>query len=157
MGIEIEKKFLINRDVWDRTVKPQGQYYRQGYISTDPLRTIRVRLVDTHGYLTIKGLTVGATRNEFEYQIPEDDANELLNHFAISDITKIRYKISYEGKVWEIDEFLGDNEGLILAEIELASETEHFATPAWIDKEVTGDERYYNSNLSLNPYKKWLS
>ncbi len=155
MGIEIERKYLINYEKWQKIEKPLGRTYRQGYLLTDPKKTIRVRLTETNGYLTIKGLSVGATRSEFEYEIPISDAVELLDNFSISELSKIRYKISFENKVWEIDEFLGDNAGLIIAEIELKREDEHFNCPDWIDKEVTGDEKYYNSNLTITPYKYW--
>lgn len=155
MPIEIEKKFLIKKDVWDKTAKGNSQFYRQGYLITDPHKTIRVRITDTHGYLTIKGLSIGATRQEYEYEIPRNEAEELLDNFAVSNITKIRYTITHDSKIWEVDEFSGDNEGLIMAEIELTDENETFTNPDWIGQEVTGDERYYNSNLSLNPYKKW--
>jgi CYTH domain-containing protein len=155
MAFEIERKYLVNKDMWNKTDKGRGQFYRQGYLTTDPQKTIRVRVTDSHGWLTIKGLSVGATRKEYEYEIPRDEAIELLNNFAVSDITKIRYALPYEGKIWEVDEFLDENEGLILAEIELINEEEPFALPEWVGKDVTGDERYYNSNLSLNPYRNW--
>lgn len=154
MAIEIEKKFLVKKDVWDKAEKSDGQFYRQGYLVTDPHKTIRVRITDTHGYLTIKGFSIGATRQEYEYEIPRNEAEELLDNFAVSNITKIRYTITHDSKIWEVDEFPGDNEGLIMAEIELTDENETFTLPEWIGQEVTGDERYYNSNLSLNPYKK---
>ncbi len=155
MPYEIERKFLVKKDVWDKVLKGNCQFFRQGYLTTDPHKTIRVRITDTHGYLTIKGLSIGAKRREYEYEIPRDEADELLNNFVISDLAKRRYTIPYEGKVWEVDEFSGDNDGLIVAEIELAQETESFSLPDWAGQEVTGDERYYNSSLSLNPYKNW--
>lgn len=105
--------------------------------------------------MTIKGLSIGATRPEYEYEIPHDEAKELLDNFSISELSKIRYKIMLGDKVWEVDEFLGDNIGLIVAEIELISEEESFSIPKWIDKEVTGEEKYYNSNLTIEPYTKW--
>ena len=122
---------------------------------TDPNKTIRVRQTNEKGFLTIKGLSVGATRPEFEYEIPLNEANELLDRFSISELSKIRYIIEFQNKVWEVDEFLGENEGLIVAEIELESETEIFHNPEWIDKEVTGYEKYYNSNLTIQPFKNW--
>jgi len=155
MGLEIERKYLVNKDKWNLIDKPQGSLYRQAYLLTDPNKTIRVRLSDSKGYLTIKGLSVGATRPEFEYEIPKEDAEQLLDHFTNSEITKIRYKIQYKGKLWEIDEFLGTNSGLLVAEIELVSETEMFELPDWIDEEVTDDKKYYNSNLSINPFSTW--
>ena len=155
MGKEIERKYLINYEKWQKVEKPSGQVYRQGYLLTDPTKTIRVRLTETSSFLTIKGLSIGATRLEYEYEIPISDAAELLDNFSISELSKIRYKIVFENKVWEVDEFLGDNAGLIVAEIELEIEDEHFKCPDWIDKEVTGDAKYYNSNLTISPYKKW--
>ena len=155
MGKEIERKYLIDHKKWQEAEKPSGQLYRQGYLLTDPQKTIRVRITETCGFLTIKGLSVGATRPEYEYEIPISDATELLDKFSISELSKIRYKILFQNKIWEVDEFLGDNSGLIVAEIELQSEDEHFERPAWIDKEVTGEEKYYNSNLTITPYKNW--
>ncbi|MBI3133813.1 MAG: CYTH domain-containing protein [Bacteroidetes bacterium] len=155
MGVEIERKYLVNRDKWNIVEKPKGNLFRQGYLVTDPTKTIRVRLTDSAGFLTIKGLSVGATRPEFEYEIPQDEASQLLDTFSVTDLKKIRYEILFNGKLWEVDEFLGDNLGLIVAEIELKSESEIFELPDWIDKEVTGDEKYYNSNLSIHPFTKW--
>jgi CYTH domain-containing protein len=155
MGLEIERKFLVNNEKWNSIEKPKKNLFRQGYILTDPNKTIRVRLTDLKGYLTIKGLTVGATRPEFEYEIPPEEAEQLLNNFSISDLKKIRYEIIFKDKLWEVDEFLGDNLGLIVAEIELKSESEFFELPDWIDREVSGEEKYYNSNLSINPFVKW--
>lgn len=155
MGVEIERKFLVNKEKWNLLDKPDEQFYRQGYLSTDPNKTIRVRQTDTNGYLTIKGLSVGASRPEFEYEIPINDAEQLLDKFSTSSLTKIRYKIVFRNKVWEVDEFLGDNLGLIVAEIELTSEGEQFELPDWLETEVTGEEKYYNSNLSTNPFKNW--
>lgn len=155
MGVEIERKYLILQEKWDNLVKPEGLFFRQGYLLTDPNKTIRIRLTETTGYLTIKGLSVGASRPEFEYEIPKDEAKELLDKFSVAEIEKIRYKIPFGNKVWEIDEFLGDNLGLIVAEIELESEVEKFDLPNFIGEEVTGDEKYYNSSLSVNPFKSW--
>ena len=155
MGLEIERKFLVNKEKWNNVEKPMKNLFRQGYLSTDSNKTIRVRLTDSNGYITIKGSSVGATRKEFEYEIPKKEAEELLDNFSVSELKKIRYKILYKGKLWEVDEFLGDNNGLIVAEIELTSESENFELPDWIDREVTGEEKYYNSNLSVNPFKKW--
>ena len=155
MGIEIERKYLIDLAKWQQVSKPKGQHYRQGYLLTDPDKTIRVRLTDTAAYLTIKGATVNATRSEYEYEIPPGEAKELLDSFSVSELSKTRYTIDHHGKIWEVDEFFGDNEGLIVAEIELTNEDEKFDIPGWIGEEVTGDERYYNSSLTINPYKNW--
>ena len=114
MGKEIERKFLVDHDQWKKIEKPAGQLYRQGYLLTDPVKTIRVRLTDTNAYLTIKGLSVGATRTEYEYEISLADAKELLDSFSVSELYKIRYKINYKDKIWEVDEFLNDNTGVEL-------------------------------------------
>lgn len=155
MPLEIERKFLVDKSIWANTEKPQGNFIRQGYILTDPNKTIRVRLTDEKAFLTIKGKSIGATRAEFEYEIPQIEAKELLDNFAESELSKTRYKIVFEGKTWEIDEFYGDNEGLVVAEIELESEDETFDKPNWVSDEVTEDARYFNSNLTKNPYKNW--
>ncbi|HUH74698.1 MAG TPA: CYTH domain-containing protein [Chitinophagales bacterium] len=155
MPQEIERKFLVNHDKWNLFNKPKGLHFRQGYLLTDPNKTIRVRLTPDKGFLTIKGLSIGATRPEYEYEIPIQEAKELLDQFSISELSKIRYLIHFEGKVWEVDEFLGENSGLIVAEIELKSEDEIFKIPDWIDSEVTSEEKYYNSNLTIQPYSKW--
>lgn len=155
MGKEIERKYLINHKKWQVAQKTGGQLYIQGYLLTDPEKTIRVRLTNTNAFLTIKGLTDGATRPEYEYEIPMNDAKELLDNFSTSALSKTRYKIYYNGKLWEVDEYLGDNTGLIIAEIELKSEDEIFDLPGWIDKEVTGIKKYYNSSLALYPFKNW--
>lgn len=114
-----------------------------------------MRQTPDKGYLTIKGISAGATRQEYEYEIPLDDARELLDNFSISELSKIRYIINFDNKIWEVDEFLGQNSGLILAEIELKSEEEMYDIPDWQGMEVTNDQRYYNANLTINPYKNW--
>jgi CYTH domain-containing protein len=157
MGLEIERKFLVDKDKWNKSVKDKGHIFRQGYILTDPARTIRVRLTENEGFLTIKGLSVNASRSEYEYAIPKQDAKELLDNFCTSIVSKLRYFVNYQGHLWEVDEFLDDNEGLIIAEIELVNEEEAFKLPEWIGREVTTEEKYYNSNLSVNPYKNWKS
>jgi len=155
MGIEIERKFLVNKEKWDQVIKEEKSLFRQGYIVSDPEKTIRVRLTEKEGYLTIKGPAVGLSRPEYEYSIPKEDALQLLDGFCKSEVSKIRYFIDHNDKLWEVDEFLGQNEGLIVAEIELTSEDESFSIPDWIDKEVTDEKKYSNSNLSINPYKNW--
>lgn len=155
MALEIERKFLVDKTLWDAAEKGKAHYYRQGYLMMQPNKTIRVRVTDTEGYVTIKGKSIGATRLEYEYTIPRQDAIELLDNFAESDIIKWRFKVEIGGKTWEVDEFLGDNEGLIVAEIELSDEAETFELPNWAAQEVTGDERYFNSALSVLPFKKW--
>jgi CYTH domain-containing protein len=155
MGQEIERKFLVDHDKWKQLDKPKGELYRQGYLVSEPAKTIRVRQTNEKGFLTIKGITIGATRSEYEYEIPVNEAKEILDNFSIAELSKIRYTITFDNKLWEIDEFLGDNDGLIVAEIELKSEVEFFNIPEWILHEVTEDEKYYNSNLTINPYKNW--
>lgn len=155
MAQEIERKYLINHEKWQQMEKPAGELYRQGYLITDPHKTIRVRLTPTAGFLTIKGISTGPVRLEYEYEIPVNEAQELLNNFSVSELIKRRYKIEHHGKTWEIDEFEGDNEGLIVAEIELMHEHEPFKIPKWVEREVTGIEKYYNSNLTTLPYKNW--
>jgi adenylate cyclase len=155
MAKEIERKFLIDLEKWGKIEKPPGHHYRQGYLLTDPQKTIRVRLTDDSAFLTIKGISVGATRLEYEYEVPAADAKELLDNFSTSELSKVRYKIGFGNKIWEVDEFLGDNVGLFVAEIELRDESETFDLPDWVGKEVTGEEKYYNANLTINPYKNW--
>jgi adenylate cyclase len=155
MGIEIERKFLVDHEKWQQVAKPGGMHFRQGYIFSDEKKTIRVRVTDTEAYITIKGSTAGFSRSEFEYTIPKADGTQLLDDFAASELEKYRYCITYADKLWEVDEFLGDNQGLLMAEIELGSEGEKFELPPWVTTEVTDDKRYYNSFLSVNPFKGW--
>jgi adenylate cyclase len=156
MGKEIERKFLIDQQKWDNLSKPEGKLFRQGYLLTDKDKTIRVRATETKGFLTIKGQTIGATRMEYEYEIPAAEAVELLDNFSLSELSKTRYEIPFSGKLWEVDVFLGDNKGLIVAEIELESENETFDLPDWVTTEVTEEEKYYNSNLTVKPFKDWV-
>jgi len=154
MGKEIERKFLVKDDTWKEISK--GVLFRQGYLSTLKERTVRVRTIDTKGFLTIKGITVGATRAEYEYEISVSDANEMLDSLCEKPlIEKNRTKIEYQGLIWEVDEFFGENEGLVFAEVELDSEDQEISIPDWIGEEVTGDPRFFNSNLIKNPYKNW--
>jgi adenylate cyclase len=155
MAVEIERKFLVDLEKWRKVKKPGGTNYRQGYVLNDSQRTIRIRVTDKQGYITLKGVTKGITRKEFEYKIPKVDGDELLEIFAASEVEKIRYRIRFSGKLWEVDEFLGKNAGLVVAEIELKDENEQFEKPDWVTGEVSNDQRYYNSNLSTRPYKNW--
>jgi CYTH domain-containing protein len=153
MGKEIERKFLVCGDAWREA---EGTAYRQGYLSSVKERTVRVRTIDDKGYLTIKGISVGATRSEFEYEIPLRDAEELLDTLCEKPlIEKNRHKLEYQGLVWEVDEFFGENQGLVVAEVELQSEDQVFARPAWVGKEVTDDRRYFNANLIKYPFSRW--
>ena len=154
MGKEIERKFLIKGDAWRSRAK--GTFYRQGYLNSAKERTVRIRTIDDKAFLTIKGLTVGATRSEYEYEIPSADCNAMLDVLAEKPlIEKKRYKVPFEGLTWEIDEFFGDNAGLIVAEVELKSEAQAFKRPEWVGEEVTTDPRYFNSNLIKHPYTRW--
>jgi len=155
MGKEMERKFLVNHNKWQDLTKPEGKQLRQGYILSDPNKTIRVRIADKQAWLTIKGISVGATRLEYEYEIPLEEAAELLDNFSENELEKTRHEITYAGKLWEIDVFSGDNDGLIVAEIELQAEDEQFDLPDWIAEEVTHEKKYYNSNLTKHPFKDW--
>jgi adenylate cyclase len=152
MAFEIERKFLVTNYLWRNT---PGVYFCQGYLSRAKERTVRVRVAGERGFLTIKGSNKGATRAEYDYGIPADDARELLGLCDGPLIEKNRRALEYEGHMWEIDEFLGENAGLIVAEIELDSEDESFIKPDWVGEEVTHDARYYNSNLVTHPYASW--
>lgn len=154
MGKEIERKFLVQGEIWKSLAK--GTYYRQGYLNSAKERTVRVRTIDEKAFLTIKGITVGATRAEYEYEIPHADCTALLDDLAEKPIIeKKRYKVPFEGLTWEIDEFFGENAGLVVAEVELESEDQAFTKPEWVGEEVTGDPRYFNSNLIKTPFSKW--
>ena len=154
MPKEIEKKFLVKGDDWRG--KAVGKRYRQGYLSTVKERTVRVRTVDAKGFITVKGQSVGASRSEYEYEIPVTDANEMLDRLCERPlIEKTRYRIPGAGVVWEVDEFGGENRGLIVAEVELEREDQQVSLPEWIDREVTDDPRYYNANLVAHPYARW--
>jgi adenylate cyclase len=154
VGVEIERKFLLAGDGWRALGAPV--LLRQGYLSSDPARVVRVRVEGGHACMTIKGKSVGATRGEWEYPIPLADANELLERLCEQPIVeKYRRRIDFAGNTWEVDEFLGANEGLVLAEIELGAEDQLFDKPDWIGDDVTGDRRYYNSNLVRHPFSSW--
>lgn len=153
MGIEIERKYLVTGDEW--RCQAQGVAYAQGYLVAEPERTVRVRIAGQQGYLTIKGVTVGCSRPEFEYPIPLADAEALLALCSPSPIQKIRYTFPYADLVWEVDEFLAANQGLVIAEVELTHPGQQIKLPPWVGAEVTGDSRYYNSNLARCPYQDW--
>ncbi|MBA3005170.1 MAG: CYTH domain-containing protein [Proteobacteria bacterium] len=154
MGTEIERKFLLTGDGWrDMAV---GIEYRQGYLGLDKERTVRVRIAGDQAFLTIKGKTNGISRMEYEYPIPVEDASILLAELCEQPIIeKKRYKISYQGFVWEVDEFFGKNEGLLVAEIELEEEGQEFEKPPWVGMEVSSDRRYCNASLVKNPFSGW--
>ena len=155
MPLEIERKFLVKGEF--KPFAHKASRIVQGYISLSPGRTVRVRIRDDKGYLTIKGKASesGISRFEWEKEIEIEEARQLLELCEGGVIDKTRYLIDFEGHTFEVDEFWGDNEGLVMAEIELSSEDEFFAKPEWLGEEVTGDRRYYNSMLMRNPYKNW--
>lgn len=154
MAKEIERKFLLSGDEWRALAS--GTHYRQGYLNSIKERTVRIRTINDKAFLTIKGITISATRAEYEYEIPFNDCVEMLEGLAERPIIeKKRYKIPYGGLVWEVDEFLGVNQGLIVAEVELQSEDQPFDKPSWVGEEVSGDPRYFNSNLVTHPYTTW--
>ena len=153
MGIEIERKYLVKKELLPQSA---SQYrIEQGYLSDDPERLVRVRISGSTAFLTIKGKGTGLARPEFEYSIPVDDAIELMQLAIYPPIQKIRHIYFEHGKKWEVDVFSGANEGLIMAEIELESEVEDFILPDWIGEEVSGDCRYFNYELSKQPFSGW--
>ena len=152
--LEIERKFLLKNSDYKKLSK--GILIKQGYICSENDRVVRVRIYGEKAFITIKNATIGFSRDEFEYEIPLVDAEKMLHCVCRQPIIeKLRYKVNYEGFIWEIDEFFGENEGLVVAEIELEKEDQNFLKPDWIADEVTGDARYYNANLFKNPYKDW--
>ena len=153
MGTEIERKFLVRGDAW--RALGRAAVFRQGYLSTVKERTVRIRVVGDQGWITVKGLTVGATRAEFEYAIPVDDAHEMLELCAQPLIEKTRTVVDLGDLQWEIDEFTGPNEGLIVAEVELQRADQEIDLPDWVGDEVTDDPRYYNANLTAHPFSTW--
>lgn len=154
MGTETERKFLVLDDSWREAAT--GARYRQGYLSAHADTTVRVRVVGEKGWLTIKGRSVGASRAEFEYEIPFNDAQHLLDNLCEKPlIDKTRYRRRHAGLVWEIDEFHGANRGLVVAEVELRDEAQVVAMPPWVGDEVTADRRYANSSLVRTPFRSW--
>ena len=160
MGTEIERKYLVKKAEWrsykNLQISPDlGEKYCQGYIPTNNGTTVRLRIVGDRGYMTLKSKTMGNTRSEFEYPIPAEDAREMLTTFCDKPlIEKVRYKINFSNLIWEVDEFSGDNQGLIIAEVELKSEDQKIDIPDWIEREVN-DKKYYNSYLVKYPYSQW--
>lgn len=153
MPLEIERKFLVMNDEW--RLGATGEAYCQGYLSQHPNPTVRVRTQGTKAFLTIKGKSEGIVRSEFEYEIPFTEAQELQKLCVTPLVKKTRYKILHEGMIWEVDKFHDENQGLIVAEIELDQADAAIKLPAWIGKEVSEDPRYANSNLAINPFKGW--
>lgn len=159
MGIEIERKFLVVNDSWKRdaedTPGAHSTFMRQGYLSSHADRIVRVRVDGELAFLTIKGRGQGISRGEWEYPIPLADAQDLLKLCEPPLIEKTRYRIPHAGLVWEVDEFFADNAGLVVAEVELESEQQEFARPAWLGAEVSHDKRYANANLLKHPFSQW--
>jgi adenylate cyclase len=155
MGTEIERKFLLKSDAWRSEVK-ESMRFAQGYLLRGDKSAVRVRIKDDVAELNIKHTQDGINRLEYEYEIPLADAREILEQVAQKPlIDKIRHHVVHQGHLWEIDEFYGENAGLIVAEIELKRADEPFERPAWLGQEVSLDQRYYNSNLSKLPYTQW--
>jgi len=154
MAKEIERKFLVTSSEYRDLAEPI--VFRQGYISRVPGKIVRVRMAGEQGFITIKGISSGYERDEFEYEIPTSDAAQILEKFCEKPlIEKTRRTITHDSKIWIVDEFEGENEGLVVAEIELKSTDETFEKPDWLGCEVTSNPRYYNSHLVVNPYKDW--
>lgn len=153
MPVEIERKFLTKDSSWKEG--SEGTLYRQGYLSREKGRTVRVRIAGPKAWITIKGAAEGCSRPEFEYAIPAEDAAELFRLCDGPLVEKTRHRVPFEGLVWEVDEFHGENDGLVVAEVELQSPDQHVPLPSWIGTEVTGDRRYDNSSLSVRPYSGW--
>jgi adenylate cyclase len=155
MAIEIEHKFLLKNDSWRQQVE-SAVIFKQGYLSSQPTSSIRVRISNTQAWLNIKSATIGTQRHEYEYEIPFEDANEIIDLLCTKPIIeKTRHYINNNGHIWEIDEFHGVNEGLIVAELELSELNEWFEKPEWVGEEVTEHVRYYNNNLAKHPYSQW--
>lgn len=156
MAIEIEHKYLVIQEIWAAVTPERSTAVQQAYLLNEPEKTIRVRLIGEEGYLTIKGKTEGASRTEYEYGIPYEDARDLIARFGQSRIEKVRHYVQIGGKTWEVDEFGGDNAGLMVAEIELEDESEAYTLPDWAGEQVTHDARYLNANLIKHPYSRWV-
>ena len=155
MGVEIERKLLVINESW-REAASAGMRYRQGYLSTDPSNSVRVRVSGDKAWLTIKSATIGVTRHEYEYEIPAADGHEILDELCVKPlIEKTRFIVQHDGHAWEVDVFEGDNAGLVVAEIELGSADEEFTVPEWAGEDVSGDVRYYNQRLVEHPYSSW--
>ena len=155
MASEIERKFLVDKESWSTLKKPQPNHIKQAFILKDDKKVTRIRITSNKALLTIKGKSQGISRLEFEYEIPKEDAEEMISNLGGNLIEKDRFEIIVGKHTWEVDVFYGDNEGLIVAEIELDSENEHFDIPNWVVQEVSDDPRYFNSNLESNPFKNW--
>lgn len=156
MPLEIEHKYLIDEEKWSRLIPDSSTRIAQAYIHAEADKSVRVRIRGDQAYLTIKGKGEGIKRLEFEYEIPVDHAETLIQEFCSDVIEKIRHEVHFDGKLWEVDEFLGENKGLWVAEIELDSENESYRRPDWVTEDVTHDTRYLNVQLLKTPYSAWL-
>jgi CYTH domain-containing protein len=153
MSKEIERKFLVTSQDWREGA--HRVHYAQGYLSKEKECTVRIRIAEENAFLTIKGPVQGISRDEFEYSIPVEDAKDILQLTRGNIVEKVRHRIHQEGHLWEVDEFLGKNSGLVVAEVELSDPSETIVFPSWIGEEVTGDPRYYNSSLAVIPFSEW--
>ena len=156
MSIEIERKYLVNNDKF-KSLSHKATRITQGYLNSDKARTVRVRIMGDQGFLTIKGLSdqAGLTRFEWEKEISMSEAQDLLKLCEPGVIDKTRYLVEYQQQIFEVDEFYGENQGLIVAELELTTEQQAVSKPDWLGDEVTGDKRYYNSTLMKTPFTQW--
>lgn len=154
MPVEIERKFLVQGDAWRNGVR-RHELFRQGYLAGSASCSVRVRVGGDSAWVGIKGRVLGASRPEYEYEIPLHEGNEILDTLCVHSVEKRRHWVPYAGHEWEVDEFLGGNAGLLVAEVELDDESEDFARPPWLGREVTQDARYYNSSLAEHPWSAW--
>ncbi len=154
MKVEIERKFLVKNQDWKRLIV-EKHTIQQGYLNVDKSCNVRVRIMNNLAFITIKGKRVNTARPEFEYEIPLNDAESILKLSKTSIIKKTRFTVNHQGQIWEIDQFEGDNQGLVIAEIELKQKDEAISLPNWIGTEISNDERFYNLSLSSNPFKNW--
>jgi adenylate cyclase len=157
MGVEIERKYLVKAELWAKIKPEKSIQIRQAYLARDAEKTVRLRIADDKGFITVKGPTKGISREEFEYEMPLENVKELMIAFTANPIMKIRHLVTFKNKLWEVDEFLEENAGLIVAEIELESDDEVVELPDWIDREISKDKRYANSNLAGKPFKTWTT
>lgn len=155
MAIEIEHKYLVNQELWLKVMPEKSIKICQGYLLNEQDKVVRIRIEGEIGKITIKGKAENASRLEYEYNIPLNDAHDLINKFCGELIEKTRHHVWFGNKLWEVDEFSGLNNGLMIAEIELKSQDEAYELPPWLDKNVTEDARYFNSNLAMQPYSTW--
>lgn len=155
MAVETEHKYLVKKDLWPAVRPKHGELIKQAYIFNSPEKSLRVRLKGKKAYLALKGKTEGASRHEYEYEIPYEDGEEMISKFASKVMEKTRYIVVHDHHTWEVDEFHHENEGLVIAEIEIKPDEPAYPLPPWVDKEVTTDTRFYNANLFDRPYTTW--